>query len=368
MKPLKIIILTVLMLGGVFWVFNHNVSAAGNGVTITNFDISPKQIAVGGSGKILITFKVSVSDPTLAKSFCNNSSTFMWGVLVQSGTELQVLRSGEEAWPSSAKTYSFDFEVPFSGSSNGVVNLTGAIQCDNSSWYLPASYKDVARSTSVPLTIGAGGGAAVCGNGQCESGETQTSCPADCKPGQGASYSFEITNPLKGGATDFTSLVKIIAQWIFNLAIPIAVAMIVYSGILFLTAQGEPAKVTKAKEVLKYAVIGLAIILIGSGFVTLIQSVLDLGGTGSPNPTGTILPTGTIPPTGAGAVGNKCTTSGSCFTGLVCNNTICQRTTGNLNGEPCAGTTSCRSGLTCDRNGEDVQVIDGQTLGTCITP
>ena len=92
-------------------------------------------------------------------------------------------------------------------------------------------------------------------------------------------YSFEITNPLKGGADDFTSLVKIIAQWIFNLAIPIAVAMIVYAGILFLTAAGEPAKVTKAKEVLKYAVIGLAIILIGSGFVTLIKSILELGGT-----------------------------------------------------------------------------------------
>jgi hypothetical protein len=98
-----------------------------------------------------------------------------------------------------------------------------------------------------------------------------------CAPGANQTYSFNIPNPLRGGANDFASLIRIIAQWIFNLAIPIAVAMIVYAGILFLTSQGEPAKITKAKEVLTYAVIGLAIILIGSGFITLIQSILELG-------------------------------------------------------------------------------------------
>ncbi len=119
---------------------------------------------------------------------------------------------------------------------------------------------------------GSGGGGGGCGTpGQ----------PA-CKPGESQTYTFNIENPLKGGANDFAGLVNIIAQWIFNLAIPIAVAMIVYAGILFLTAAGEPAKVTKAKEVLKYAVIGLAIILIGKGFVTLIKSILELGSSGTP--------------------------------------------------------------------------------------
>lgn len=102
-------------------------------------------------------------------------------------------------------------------------------------------------------------------------------------PGTTQNYSFSIPNPLKGGASDFASLVTVIAQWIFNLAIPIAVAMIVYAGVLFLTAQGNPQKVTKAKDVLKWAIVGLAIILIGSGFITLIQSILDLGGSGGSN-------------------------------------------------------------------------------------
>ena len=184
-------------------------------------------------------------------------------------------------------------------------------------------------------------------------------------PGSTQTYPFEITNPLKGGVTDFAGLVKIIAQWIFNLAIPIAVAMIVYSGILFLTAAGEPAKVTKAKEVLKYAVIGLAIILIGSGFVTLIQSILELGGTEQQTEQGPEEPGPVYGPQAPGAVGNKCSKDGNCFTGLKCKNTICQRPTGNWAGEPCVAGASCDIGLNCDKSGDAIQPIDGQTLGTC---
>jgi len=187
-----------------------------------------------------------------------------------------------------------------------------------------------------------------------------------CQPGETQTYSFSIPNPLKGGASDLASLVKVIAQWIFDLAVPIAVVMIVYAGVLFLTAQGNEQKVTKAKDVLKWAVVGLAIILIGSGFVTLIQSVLELGtpssSSGQPTLPTTDGTSGTT--TTVGAVGNKCSQDRDCFSGLKCKNTICQRTTGNLIGEPCNGGTNCDVGLAC--GGEESIIIDGQTLlGTC---
>lgn len=188
-----------------------------------------------------------------------------------------------------------------------------------------------------------------------------------CQSGQDQNYPFEITNPLKGGADDFTELVTIIAQWIFNLAIPIAVAMIVYSGILFLTAAGELAKVTKAKDVLKYAVIGLAIILIGSGFVTLIQSILELGGMETTQEEGSGFPSGDQPPPSElGSMGNKCGRTSDCLAGLTCRNEICQRVTGNLAGERCVGATNCDAGLSCDRS--NPQLVDGQSLGVCVQP
>ncbi len=197
-------------------------------------------------------------------------------------------------------------------------------------------------------------------------GGQQPQPPTDS--GQGQSFLFDIPNPLKGGADDLAGLVKVIAQWLFNLAIPIAVVMIIYAGVLFLTAQGNPTAITKAKDVLKWAVVGLAIILIGSGFVTLIQSILELGAPSSGQPT---LPApggqgGTQP--SVGAVGNRCSRDRDCFTGLKCRNSICQRATGNLIGEPCNGGTNCVSGLACDRTSATSVIIDGQTLGTCYQP
>lgn len=211
---------------------------------------------------------------------------------------------------------------------------------------------------------GTGGG----GNGGGNTGTCGGQGQPACQPGQDQSVSFELDNPLKGGASDLTGLVKIIAQWLFNLAIPIAVVMIVYAGVLFLTAQGNPGQVTKAKDVLKWAVVGLAIILIGSGFVTLIQSILELGA--PPGPSQSVLPSpgGTTPGPSAGAVGNKCSRDRDCVSGLDCKNSICQRQSGNLVGEPCNGGTNCAQGLSCDQTSAASVIIDGQRLGTCFQP
>lgn len=83
-----------------------------------------------------------------------------------------------------------------------------------------------------------------------------------------------LDNPI--GIDTFEELVDVIGTWIFNLAIPIAVIVIIYAGFLMLTAGGNPAKFKKGTEALKYAVIGIAVVLIGRGFVTLIESILSL--------------------------------------------------------------------------------------------
>lgn len=261
-----------------------------------------------------------------------------------------IFTTGETRSTPVDSSQSASHRVTISGLNSGTTYYVQAVSSDGS---FPA------RSSAVQFTVGGtigGGGTGTCGGaGQ----------PA-CKPGESKTIGFEIPNPLKGGATDLAGLVKVLAQWLFNLAIPIAVIMIIYAGVLFLTAQGNPTTITKAKDVLKYAVIGLAIILIGSGFVTLIQSILELG---SPSPSGPGLPGPEGPPVapapGSQPVGGKCSRDRDCFTGLKCQDNICKRAAGNLAGEPCNAGRNCDIGLSCDKSGDAKQEIDGQILGTC---
>ena len=336
-------------------IFLYPAQAGNGGTTITNFNVTQLNAST-----IRFTFSVSIPRPAELKSFCGADP--FWAA--REINPIKLVRNGQFAL--TGTSYKFDFDE-----SGQVANKTyeGVIVCAST---------QIAKSQPISCNS----------QGICQSG-AGTGCgtpgqPA-CRPGASQSFSFEIPNPLKGGATDFAGLVKVIAQWLFNLAIPIAVAMIVYAGILFLTSQGDPGKITKARQVLTYAVIGLAIILIGSGFITLIQSILELGGTSTQqnyscsNNSCVVDSNGTFTEstcnsscgttTTAGAIGNKCSRDRDCLSDLKCGSgNICQRPDGNLVGEWCIAGANCAQGLACDKTSDNVRVIDGQTVGKCYQP
>ena len=86
--------------------------------------------------------------------------------------------------------------------------------------------------------------------------------------------SLEFSNPL--AAETFIELLQSIQTWLFNLALPIAVMVIVISGIMMMASGSKPDWFTKGKKMLLWAVIGLAVILIGEGFLKLIESIINL--------------------------------------------------------------------------------------------
>jgi len=90
----------------------------------------------------------------------------------------------------------------------------------------------------------------------------------------GGTGGWEVPNPLK--AKTFEQLVVSIADWIRKLAIPVVVIFIIYSGVLFMTSGGNEEKINQAKKTFFWAIIGTAIILIGSGFVYLIKDILQV--------------------------------------------------------------------------------------------
>lgn len=204
--------------------------------------------------------------------------------------------------------------------------------------------------------------------------------------GRTENFDFQIDNPLGGGANTVFDFIGVIMTWITNLAIPIAVILILWAGLLMLTAGVKPDNWKKGKDILKYTVIGLAIILVGKGFITLVIDVLKLGGSPTEQTQGTGGETG--PGTsqgicvnntcsnGAGpcrvnadcsgglsTIGESCLNDRTCMTGLKCKDRICQRPNGNSEGEYCLSGRNCASGFSCDRN--NPTPINDKLLGIC---
>lgn len=149
------------------------------------------------------------------------------------------------------------------GSSQGTSNaaldtLLGLLGTESQTWSSP-EFNLTTRVATPGGGTGTGGGGTTGGTGSTTGG------------GGG---STTLQNPI--GINTFQDLVNILGKYIFNLAIPVAVIVIIYAGILMLTAGGNPSKFKKGAQALWYAVIGLTIIFIGKGFVTLIKSILSL--------------------------------------------------------------------------------------------
>lgn len=69
----------------------------------------------------------------------------------------------------------------------------------------------------------------------------------------------KIINPIK--STTITELIKTILEGIIKIGMPIIVLAIIYCGFLFVSAQGKPESIEKAKSALLYTLIGAAILL-----------------------------------------------------------------------------------------------------------
>ncbi len=71
--------------------------------------------------------------------------------------------------------------------------------------------------------------------------------------------STTLVNPI--AATDFTGLLNLILKVVTEIGSIVVVFFIIYSGFMFVTAQGNEEKLTKAKNSLMWTLIGAAILL-----------------------------------------------------------------------------------------------------------
>ncbi len=86
-------------------------------------------------------------------------------------------------------------------------------------------------------------------------------------------FAQTLPNPL-GNVGDFPTLINNIVIYVSGVIGGLAVIMFVWAGILFLTSAGNEGQLTKARKALLYAVIGLAIALVGGGLITFIKNII----------------------------------------------------------------------------------------------
>ena len=68
----------------------------------------------------------------------------------------------------------------------------------------------------------------------------------------------KIDNPI--GVTDPNQIIGLVIKGFLGIAGSVALAMFVYGGLVWMTAMGTPDKVTKGKDIILWATIGLVVI------------------------------------------------------------------------------------------------------------
>ena len=69
-------------------------------------------------------------------------------------------------------------------------------------------------------------------------------------------------------------LIASITNWLINIGLAIAVLMLIYGALVFITAGGVETRVTQGRKILTWSVIGLATLLLAKGAEFIIRSFL----------------------------------------------------------------------------------------------
>ncbi len=88
-----------------------------------------------------------------------------------------------------------------------------------------------------------------------------------------SAQTINIPNPLVSG--DIPTLIDKIATWLLGIGTVLATIVVLWAAFLFMTSGGNAERVTRARQTLWYAVIGLTVLLLAKGVTLLIQNFLS---------------------------------------------------------------------------------------------
>ncbi len=85
------------------------------------------------------------------------------------------------------------------------------------------------------------------------------------------------TEPNRTNAIDFQALISSAIDVIWKIFVGAVVVLLIVTGILFITAQGDPEKSKKAKMALLFSIIGIIVALLGYRMINTITGLITNG-------------------------------------------------------------------------------------------
>lgn len=100
---------------------------------------------------------------------------------------------------------------------------------------------------------------------------------AQNQPSGGGGTTVAIPNPLCSGnqSCGLTDIIQRILTFLLQVAVPLATLVVLWAGFLFMTAGGSEERIKTAKRALWSAVVGIGILLLATGIVNVIKSILS---------------------------------------------------------------------------------------------
>lgn len=77
---------------------------------------------------------------------------------------------------------------------------------------------------------------------------------------------------------DVMQVLDRIVDWLFTILLIIAVIWLILAAYYFVTAQGDPDRISKARNMVLYALIGVLVAFAARGLVLLVEKIVGGGG------------------------------------------------------------------------------------------
>ncbi|MCK4918578.1 MAG: TrbC/VirB2 family protein [Candidatus Pacebacteria bacterium] len=90
-----------------------------------------------------------------------------------------------------------------------------------------------------------------------------------------ATTNVVLDNPIGGTSSTLAGFIDSILDVVVTIATPIAILAIIYSGFLFVKAQGNSSELEKAKKTLMWVLVGVAVLLGAQLLASVIEGTIN---------------------------------------------------------------------------------------------